>query len=207
MASATERLSDAARAGDVARIAAALLAGADANAVVRTWTPLQWAAHHDHVAAISALLAAGTHVDGEDSEGWTPLMLAAYNGHTTAIGALLAAGADVHHANVFGEAPLHRASMSCQVDAARILLDAGARTDVRNDNGKRPIDVVRAQLARSLRLHDCVTPPRCIVQICGWASDKSSEPALLALFASAAPWSRRWPVAIACYGDAWEWEA
>jgi hypothetical protein len=35
----------------------------------------------------------------------------------------------------------------------------------------------------------------------------SNAAALRALFASAAPWSRRRPVAIACYADAWEWEA
>jgi hypothetical protein len=36
--------------------------------------------------------------------------------------------------------------------------------------------------------------------------DKSNEAALRALLAAAAPWSRRRPVAIACYAVGWEWE-
>jgi ankyrin repeat protein len=140
------RLCDASRDGDVAGIAAALLAGADPNAYEGTdaWTPLQWAAHNGHVAAIAALLAAGARLDGVNSFGNTPLMYTAIYGHTAAMGALLSAGADVNHTDKGGETALHRASSYGHLDAARLLVDAGARMDVRNLYGQRPVDVVRA---------------------------------------------------------------
>jgi ankyrin repeat protein len=213
MASANERLRDAAEEGDVAGIADALLAGADPNAFEGTddWTPLLSAADICQVAAIAALLAAGARVDGTTRSGSTPLMQAAVAGQTAAVNALLAAGADVQRADTLGQTALHWASEAGRLHAARLLLDAGARTDVRNKHGKRPIDEVRAQLARSLdasaRSHHAAALSRCGAQVCAWVSDKSNEAALTALLTSAAPWSRRRPVALACYGDAWEWEA
>jgi hypothetical protein len=141
----SRRLCDAAEEGDVEGIAAALLAGADPNALVNDWTPLQRAAHNGHVAAIAALLAAGAHVDGASRSGKAPLMFAAIYGQTTAVAALLAAGANVNHANKGGSyTVLHWTARSGRVDAARLLLDAGARTEVRSKYGKRPIDVVGA---------------------------------------------------------------
>jgi ankyrin repeat protein len=143
---AFRRLCSAAERDDVAGIAAALLAGADPNACegAHDAMPLQLAAYRGHVAAIAALLAAGAHVNGASSDGTTPLMRAVWHGHTAAIDALLAAGADVHHVNAVGQTALHWAPMWGQLDAARMLLEAGVRTDVRNNDGKRPIDVVSA---------------------------------------------------------------
>jgi hypothetical protein len=200
-----ERLRDAADRGDVACIAAALLAGADLEALDGAYvmTPLQWAAYTGHVAAIAALLKAGARVDGMFRD-WTPLILAACRDCTAAMDALLTAGADVHHAGTDGGTALHRASYKGHMDAARLLVEAGARTDVRNEDGQRSIDEVRAP-ACSLPLRDRATPPRCRAQVCKH-SDKSNEPALCALLAAATPWSRRRPVAIACYGDVWGWE-
>jgi ankyrin repeat protein len=205
-----ERLCQAAEDGDVAGIAAALLAGGDPNAFEGSWTPLQWAAIHGHVAAIAALLAAGARVDDASRLGTTPLMRAAYQGHTAAVAALLAAGADVNHADTNSETALHSASMLGRLDAARALVEAGARTDVRNKEGGRPIDVVRApacNLDLAAPLHLAASPTRRHAQVCKYVSDKSAVPALRAVLASAEPWSRRRPIAIACYGVEWEWEA
>jgi ankyrin repeat protein len=211
MASANERLCDAADRGDVAGIAAALLAGADLEALDGAYvmTPLQWAAYTGHVAAIAALLAAGARVDGTDLDGSTPLIYAAIHGHTSATDALLAAGADMHRVDRNGDTALHLTSSYSHVDAARLLLDAGARADVRSNDNKRPIDVVRTP-ARSLDApasycHAAALPHR-HAQACQYR-DMSARPAVRALFASAAPWSRRRPVAVACYGVEWEWEA
>jgi hypothetical protein len=206
---AFRRLCSAAERGDVAGIASALMAGADPNALVNNWTPLQRAAGEGHVAAIAALLAAGARVDGTKRRGWTPLIYAAFSGRTAAIAALLAAGADMHRVDHSGDTALHYAVMWGRLDAARLLVEAGARTDMRNSDGTRPIDVVRAPLARSLDAaaqwcHAAVPVRR--AQMCAFGA-KSNEPALRALFACAAPWSRRRPVAIACYGVEWEWEA
>jgi hypothetical protein len=156
------RLRDAVKRGDVAGIAAALLAGADPNACEGTscFTPLQRAAQYGHVAAITALLAAGALMDGASSNGTTALMVAAVEGHTAAVHALLAAGADVHRANDGGFTALHLATRWSYLDAGRALVEAGARADVRNKCGKRPIDLVRALpclLAQFMRLHVCAT--------------------------------------------------
>jgi hypothetical protein len=206
---ANERLCRAAGRGDVAGIAAALLAGANPNAFEGTidMTPLQEAASSGHVIAIAALVAAGARVDTANSFGITPLMYAAASDRTAAIDALLTAGADVHRANNDDNTALHWASMDGHLDAARVLLEAGARTDVRDEEGQRPIDEVGAP-ARSLgaatRLrHPAALPCRC-AQVRG--RDEDRKAALAALLASAEPWSRRRPVAVACYGDEWEWE-
>jgi ankyrin repeat protein len=205
------RLNEAAERGDVAEIERLVAAGADPNVLVGDWTPLLCAAERGHVAAIAALLAAGARVDGKASDGWTPLSRAAVKGNTATVDALLSAGADVHQANARGDTALFFVSRWGHIDATRVLVEAGARTDARNHKGKRPIDVVRAPLTRSLvaAARTCLVsaPPRRLAQVCVWAGDKSKLPALRALLASAAPWSRRRPVAIACYGVEWEWEA
>jgi ankyrin repeat protein len=142
-----EELSYAAERCDVAEIERQIAAGADPNALVDDWTPLQNAAQNGHLAAIAALLKAGARVDGVNSYGNTPLMWAAFNGHTAAIDALVAAGADVHRVRDNGDTALHVASSTGWLDAARVLLKAGAKADVCNNDGKRPIDVVRAPLS------------------------------------------------------------
>jgi ankyrin repeat protein len=157
---ANDRLCRAAARGDVADIAAALLAGAGPNAFEGTaaWTPLLRASSRGHVAAIAALLSAGAHVNCVDRDGTTPLMWAAGNGHTATVDVLLVAGADVQHTSINGNTALHRASAWCQLGVARVLLEAGARTGVRNKYGKRPIDEVRAPArAVLLPLRDFVT--------------------------------------------------
>jgi len=148
-----DRLSIAARRGDVADISLALLAGANVNAnegtVLRT--PLLWAATLGRVAAVEALLAAGAHVDSVSCGDTTPLMGAAGQGHAAAVSALLATGADVHRVNCNGDTALHHACLKGRMDCARVLLEAGARMDVRNHDGKRPIDEVSAALSLSDR--------------------------------------------------------
>jgi len=70
-------------------------------------------------------------------------MYAAAAGHAAALEALIAAGANANHANEYGNTALHWAAGSGRLDAARALLEAGAKADVRNNDGERPIDVVR----------------------------------------------------------------
>jgi uncharacterized protein len=141
---ANGRLCDAAKRGDIAEIELQIAAGADANAFEGTadMTPLLWAAHGGHVAAIAALLAAGARVDIANSHGTTPLMRAVLHGHTAAVAALLAAGVDVHCARNDGYTVLHGSSAYGRLDTACVLLDVGARTDVRDKDGRGPIDVV-----------------------------------------------------------------
>jgi hypothetical protein len=171
---ASRRLCRAAERGDVAGIAAALLAGADPNAfedMDDAWTPLQWAAARGHVAAIAALLAAGARVDGTNSLGGTPLMNAALKGDIAAVAALLAAGAEVNHVDRLGHIALHRASMYGRVEAARVLLEAGARTDLRSKEGNQPIDLVcMPTCPLALPGRACVRLKHCPLDVhrCAW---------------------------------------
>jgi hypothetical protein len=202
---ANDRLIEAARDGDVAGISAALLAGANPNALVDDWTPLLWAADCGHVASIAALLAAGAYADGANTTGFTPLTLAAMNGHTHAFDVLLDAGADVNHADNDGFTALHCACASGYSSAACRLIEAGARTDVRNQFGQRPIDSVRYGVVGSCApLSQAATLLHCGAQVRGHDEQDEETAPLRALFTSAAPWSRRRPVAIACYAVEWE---
>jgi ankyrin repeat protein len=198
---ANDKLHRAARSGDVAGIAAALLAGADPNAFegMDEWTPLRSATHNGLVAAIAALLVAGARVDGADSIGNTPLMVAVLRGSTAALDALLAAGADVHHVNNGGYTALHLASNGGHPDATRVLLEAGARTDVRNKSGKRPIDAVSAQLARSL---DVAAQSPCPVAVrrCGRKMRPARQPC-----APCSPPLHRGPAAGPSHSPATRW--
>jgi uncharacterized protein len=210
MSSANKKLVDAAESGDVPEIERQIAAGADPNALLWGWTPLQRCVQHGHIAAIAALVRAGAHVDGANSYGETPVIMAAYTGCASVIEALVAAGADVHRVRIDGHTALHFASMGGHPDAARALLEAGANANVPNKAGMPPIDVVRCA-ARSLvaaaHSRHAAAPPLRHAQVCLWTNSKSNEAALREVLTAAAPWSRRRPVAVACYADVWEWEA
>jgi ankyrin repeat protein len=213
MSSANDKLRDAAGRDNVAEIERQIAAGADPNAFEGRFllTPLQLAAINGHIAAIAVLLKAGAHIDGADSGGETPLMGASADGRAAAIDALVAAGADVHRVRIDGHTALHVAAANGKLDAARVLLEAGARADICNKEGDRPINVVRCaagSLVAAARSRHAAAPPRGHAQVCtAWGRmDKFDEAALRTLLTSAASWSRRRPVAIACYADVWEWE-
>jgi Ankyrin repeats (3 copies)/PQQ-like domain len=91
-----EELWNAARAGDVARVAKALDAGADVNAGNRyKATALFFAADRGHVEVIKLLLDRGADVNAVDTfYKFRPLMMAAMNDHTAAAKLLLERGAE-----------------------------------------------------------------------------------------------------------------
>ena len=68
-------------------------------------TPLIRAAHNGHLAAVSALLAAGADPNAVDAGDNTPLHWAAMRGHVEIITKLLKAGGDPASANAQGRAP------------------------------------------------------------------------------------------------------
>ena len=45
--------------------------------------------------------------------------------------------------------------------------------------------------------------PLVTTQVCGDSSDKSNEAPLRSLLLAAEPWSRRRPIAVACYSGTW----
>jgi ankyrin repeat protein len=147
------------------------------------WTPLQRAAFQRESGSIKTLLRLGAPVDGPHDGTATPLMWAALRDHAAALALFLQSGAHVNHVTVpEGETVLHWAARSVSLDAMRTLLDAGARVDVRCRAGKLPSDVVG--------LH---------------VYDHPNKRAMGALLAAHTPWSRRRPLALACYTDARVW--
>jgi len=96
-------------------------------------------AYHD---AASALLAAGTVVNGAVRQGYTPLMIAASFSNARMLDVLLDAGARVNAVDDDGDTALHRAAMSAHVASVQRLLRAGARADAHNTHGRTPAESV-----------------------------------------------------------------
>lgn len=126
------RLIDAARAGNVAQVAALLEQGVSANARQADGaTALHWAAHWDDAATADALVRAGAAVDAANDFGVTPLWLACLNGSAAMVAALLAAGADANAALPSGETVLMTASRTGSAAAVRLLASHGADVNAR----------------------------------------------------------------------------
>ena len=103
-----ERLWDASSSGDTEKIAAALDAGADINALDTRRSgsgrrPLNWAASKNHPEAVRLLLQRGAAVDAVNRTGFTALHHAAESGATEVAKDLLAAGANRELKNESGE--------------------------------------------------------------------------------------------------------
>ena len=125
-------LIEAVRASDVDQVRALMGRRADPNAAdVDGTTALQWAAHHDDLAAARVLLDAGARADAANRYGATPLLVAATNGSARMVELLLEAGADPNVGLPEGETPLMRTARAGQADALSQLLSHGADVDAR----------------------------------------------------------------------------
>ena len=121
-------LSIAAGRGDENMTKLLLDAGANVNAHSATLndTALARAAQNGNRPTVSALLAAGAHVDDRDGAGWTPLFNAALKGDPEIVETLLSAGADVNARSSNGWTALKEAQMRGYGNIARRLKSAGA---------------------------------------------------------------------------------
>ena len=131
-AAATTTLLDAAESGDRATALRLLADRADPNALGPDGTTaIMWAAHHDHLDLVQALIKAGANVKLKNQFGTSALTEAAIIGSAPIIDALLKAGADPNTRNPEGETPLMAVARGGHVEAARRLLDAGADVNAR----------------------------------------------------------------------------
>jgi hypothetical protein len=89
---------DAAKAGDLAAIKAAVIDGDDPNHPDPSGrTPLHWAAAYRSVDALRYLLSLGADVDTPDDDERTALHHAASNGYADIVSVLVSVGADTAH--------------------------------------------------------------------------------------------------------------
>jgi ankyrin repeat protein len=141
---AVEALHAAVRRNSPADVSAALLAGADVNAPIHGWTPLQVAANGGHTRAIVTLLAAGANPHVTHANRSSVVLEAVFGHFDTAVAALLEGGCSANAADAWGDTPLHLASRMGAVACVTELVKAGGRTDLANGSSMRPSDLVRA---------------------------------------------------------------
>jgi ankyrin repeat protein len=129
-------LLDAAESGDRATALRLLADRADPNAPGPDGTTaIMWAAHHDDLDLVQALIEAGANVTLTNQFGTSALTEAAIIGSPSVVDALLEAGADPNTRNPEGETPLMAVARSGNVEAARRLLEARADVNAREDWG------------------------------------------------------------------------
>jgi ankyrin repeat protein len=145
----SDELLQAAAAGDVARLRAALAAGADPDARDDDGaTALMRAAHAGRLDAVRALIDAGASVNATDPRGWGALSKSVYNpeldrGFADVVQALIAAGADVEAPIGYGIRPLMLAAGYGETAVVEKLLAAGADVLARNDGGLTALMMVK----------------------------------------------------------------
>ncbi len=157
IAAASASIYDAAQAGDVAAVSAALEGGMSPDARSGDDNSLlDCAAVGGQPAVIRLLLACGAHVNYSDMLGDTALHKAAGAGAASAaVQCLLEHGARVNALNAVGELPLHFAARKGDVGAVQLLLDAGSKVNVRSSRtetqgmhhfgpGQTPLECARA---------------------------------------------------------------
>jgi len=127
-----QRLVDAAKQQDGARVQALLKERADVNAPQADGaTALHWAAHWGDARVTDLLIQAGANVNAKNDLGVTPLALACTAGSTRVVERLLGAGADPNLALATGETPLMRAARSGSVGIVRALLARAGEVDAK----------------------------------------------------------------------------
>jgi len=123
----TQAFFEAARAGDVAALAAQLRGALDVNAAEGDGTTaLHHAVRRNHDAAARLLLNSGANPNALTDLLVSPLQLASANGNSALLRLLIEAGADIEARDLAGETLLMTAARSGDVETLQVLLDQGA---------------------------------------------------------------------------------
>jgi ankyrin repeat protein len=139
-------LTNALAANDSTKLAAALKAGADANAADRSGAPaLVIAVSRKNAAGVQLLLEAGAnpntrYTDRSGKFKQTPaVQFAATNGSVEVLRLLAKAGADLNAADATGLTPLMSAAFMGHTEVVDLLLKAGAALEGRDEEGYTPL--------------------------------------------------------------------
>ena len=115
----------ATKAGDSARVARLLDAGARVDAIDAAWnTALIFAAWDGRAGIARRLLSAGASVDWQDAELVTPLIIASFKNRPVLVRLLLAAGADPKIRDQWGRTALDYALRRGKADAIAAMIRA-----------------------------------------------------------------------------------
>jgi len=147
---AVERITHAARTGDLETVRRLAAEGVDLDAENADRLPaIAYAAANGHLDVLRLLLEKGADPNRASSEsGSTALHLAAQFGRTDCAGALLEAGAEIDRRDQLGMTPLIKAAYSLQVGMVRFLLGKGADPAVRDARKETALEAVKRRYGR-----------------------------------------------------------
>ena len=127
-------LPDAAERAAWPRVRTLLARHVDVNATqVDGMTALHWAAHHDDLDTVEALLRAGARASASNRYGVTPLSIACTNGNAAMVARLLDAGAEASASLPGGETALMTAARTGSLPTVSLLLSRGAPVDAKDE--------------------------------------------------------------------------
>jgi cytochrome c len=163
LASSTEAapIHDAAKAGDVPAITAALEAGANVNGSDGWATPLWYAARRGHEDAVELLIARGADVNLTTENSGPPLFGAIERKNGILVKLLLASGANPNAA-LQANSALYLAVKSGCLECVEALVDLGADVNALNQKREPPIHAAKVignrEIADYLATHGAVSP-------------------------------------------------
>ncbi|KAJ3104994.1 hypothetical protein HDU96_008740 [Phlyctochytrium bullatum] len=136
----------------------------DGELILRSVTPLQCAAIHNHLGIVKLLLDTGAPINQGDLEGWTALHWAADYGHTEIVQLLLAEDADVDAVNTSNRTALHLASANGHADVVQLLLAHNANPNFPANHNLTPLHLATSNhhlnVVRLLLTHNASPSPR-----------------------------------------------
>ena len=136
-------LHEAAKRGDLVRLAALLDEGNSVDGIRFGFAPLHIAAKAGQADAVALLLDRGADVNARATNGESALHGAAENNRTRVIAQLLARGAELHARANGGETALHAAAVGGWMRATRLLVSRGSDVLATNELGDSACDVAK----------------------------------------------------------------